>query len=98
MMTKFGTLIKSESPVLINFYQNGSNLPKVVDVLKEVSSQIGSNARIIKIDITKNELLADALKIKGNLTYVIYKDGVMKWRQSGEIPPEQLAETLQQFI
>ncbi len=98
MMTKFGTLIKTESPVLINFYQNGSNLPKIVEVLKEVASQIGSNARIIKIDIAKNELLADALKIKGNLTYVIYKDGVMKWRQSGEIPSEQLTETLLQFI
>jgi thioredoxin 1 len=94
-MTKFGTLITSDMPVLINFYQNGND---ALTTLKEVASLIGGKAKIIKIDINKNELLADALKIKGSLTYVIYKDGAMKWRQSGELNTDTLIQTLQQFI
>ncbi len=97
-MTKFGALITADIPVLINFYQNGNNTSTILAVLKELSVAIGSRAKIIKIDVAKNELLADALKIKGNQTYVIYKDGEMKWRQSGEMNAETLAQTLQQFI
>lgn len=94
-MTKFGSLITTDIPVLINFYKNGNDS---LTVLKEVASFLGLKARIIKIDIAKNELLADALKIKGELTYVIYKDGMMKWRQTGALNSETLIQTLQQFI
>lgn len=97
-MTKFGELIGIETPILINFYQSERSSDNAFKTLKEVSSLIGIKAKIIKIDIAKNELLADALKIKGNNTYVIYKDGEMKWRQSGEMNSETLVETLQQFM
>lgn len=97
-MTKFGELIGVETPILINFYkaENGSDF--LLKILKEVAIIVGHKAKIIKIDIAKNELLADALKIKGNTTYVIYKEGEMKWRQSGEINAETLAQTLEQFM
>ena len=97
-MTKFGNLISVDIPVLIHFYQNNSNAETNLKVLKQVSASIGDSAKIIKIEVTKNELLADALKIKGNTTYVIYKDGEMKWRQTGEITSEILLQTLQQFM
>lgn len=97
-MTKFGELIGVSTPILINFYFAEKSNESVLKTLKEVSSQIGHQARIIKIDISKNELLADALKIKGNCTFVIYKDGEMKWRQSGDTNTDTLVQTLQQFM
>ncbi|MDO9261558.1 MAG: thioredoxin family protein [Flavobacteriaceae bacterium] len=97
-MTKFGNLISVDIPVLIHFYQNNSNAETNLMVLKQLSSAIGDKAKIIKIEVAKNELLADALKIKGHTTYVIYKDGEMKWRQSGEITSEILLQTLEQFM
>ncbi|MDP3353680.1 MAG: thioredoxin family protein [Flavobacteriaceae bacterium] len=97
-MTKFGELIGVETPILINFYLAEKSNESILKTLKEVSSLIGQKARIIKIDISKNELLADALKIKGNSTFVIYKDGEMKWRQTGDTNADTLLQTLQQFI
>ena len=96
-MTKFGALIGVETPILINFYKAEKSI-EVLKTLKEVSVMLGERAKIIKIDMAKNELLADALKIKENNTYVIYKEGEMKWRQTGEITSEVLAQTLQQFM
>ena len=97
-MTKFGELIEVETPILINFYKAEKSSESILKTLKEVSVIIGQKAKIIKIDIAKNELLADALKIKGNNTYVIYKEGEMKWRQSGETTSEILVQTLLQFM
>lgn len=97
-MAKFGELIGVETPILINFYKAENSTENLLNTLKEVSSQIGFRARIIKIDISKNELLADALKIKGNSTYVIYKDGEMKWRLSGDTNADILVQTLEQFM
>ncbi len=96
-MTKFGELIGVETPILINFYKADKSA-EVLKTLKEVSVMMGDCAKIVKIDMAKNELLADALKIKGSNTYVIYKEGEMKWRQTGEITAEVLAHTLQQFM
>lgn len=97
-MTKFGELIGVETPILINFYLAEKSTDHILKTLKEVSSIIGTKAKIIKIDISKNELLADALKIEGNCTFVIYKEGEMKWRQSGEINAAFIVQTLQQFM
>ena len=68
-MTKFGELIGVETPILINFYKAEKSTDNLLNTLKEVSSKIGQRAKIIKIEITKNELLADALKIEGNSTF-----------------------------
>lgn len=97
-MTKFGNLISVDIPVLIHFYQENGSTGANLMVLKQVSAVLGDRAKIIKIEIAKNELLADALKIKGLTTYVIYKDGEMKWRQTGDITSETLLQTLRQFI
>lgn len=97
-MTKFGELIGVETPILINFYKAEKSSDNLLNILKEVSSKIGQRAKIIKIDITKNELLADALKIKGGSTFVIYKDGEMKWRLTGDANAETLVQSLEQFM
>lgn len=97
-MTKFGELIGVETPILINFYKAEKSTDNLLNTLKEVSSKIGQRAKIIKIEITKNELLADALKIEGNSTFVIYKDGEMKWRLTGDTNAETLVQSLEQFM
>lgn len=98
-MAKFGELINSEIPVLIDFYTEWID---VVDVmhsnLKSVAAALGDKAKVIKIDIDKNEQLAQALKIKGNPTYMIYKDGKMKWRQIGEQDANTLISMVEQHV
>lgn len=99
IMTKFGELIGSRIPTLIDFYsewdENNSNLHSI---LRDVAAAFGDKAKVVKIDISKNETLASALRIKGNPTYIIYKDGEMKWRQTGQQDANTLINLVQQYI
>ena len=99
-MTKFGELISSASPVLIDFYTNWEeeNTSNLHGVLRDVAAALGDKAKVIKIDIEKNESLANALKIKGNPTFIIYKEGEMKWRQSGDQDANTLISLVQQYV
>ena len=85
-MSKFGELINSPVPVLIDFYTEW-NEPSVSmhPVIRDVAAALGDRAKVIKIDVDKNQELADALRSKGLPTLMIYKDGQMVWRQSGEL-------------
>ena len=82
-MTKFGELISAEIPVLIDFYSDWNAIENNLDTLRNVAAALGEKAKVIKIDIKKNETLADALRVKGNPTFMIYKNGEIKWRQTG---------------
>lgn len=96
-MSKFGNLIKSDTPVLIDFYSN-SDIANNTSVLHEVALKFGKQAKIIKIDVEKNEILAEALRIKYFPTFIIYKESEMKWRQSGNQEASTLIEMLNKYI
>ena len=100
-MTKFGELISSDIPVLIDFFADldlDEESNSLHSVLRDVAAALGDKAKVIKIDIEKNETLANALRIKGNPTFIIYKEGEMKWRQSGDQNANTLISLVQQYI
>lgn len=98
-MTKFGELISSEIPVLIDFYAEWeADSDNFHATLRDVAAALGDSAKVIKIDVEKNEILANALRIKGNPTFIIYKDGEMKWRQSGNQDANTLINLVQQYV
>jgi thioredoxin 1 len=98
-MAKFGELISSDIPVLIDFYADWDESPNNLhSTLRDVAAALGDKAKVIKIDIEKNEILANALRIKGNPTFIIYKDGEMKWRQSGDQDANTLINLVQQYV
>jgi len=98
-MAKFGELISSDIPVLIDFYADWDESPNNLhNTLRDVAAALGDKAKVIKIDIEKNETLANALRIKGNPTFIIYKDGEMKWRQSGDQDANTLISLVQQYV
>ena len=53
---------------------------------------------MIKIDVDKNQELAQALRIKSLPTLVIYKRGEMVWRQSGELDANTLLGILNEYV
>jgi thioredoxin 1 len=97
-MTKFGELIGVQKPILIDFYFDWDDVDNGLETLRDVAAALGDRAKVIKIDIKKNEPLADALRVKGNPTFMIYKDGEMKWRQTGEQDANTLIGLVQQYI
>ncbi|WP_223551455.1 MULTISPECIES: co-chaperone YbbN [Aestuariivivens] len=98
-MSKFGELIDVEVPVLLDFYTEWNEQSTTMHaVLRDVAAALGDKAKVIKIDVEKNEELAEALRVKGLPTLIIYKDGEMKWRQSGEQDANSLIAIIQQYI
>ena len=98
-MSKFGELIETPIPVLLDFYTELSPVCKEMNpVLREVAANLGDTARVIKIDVDKNKELADALRVKEFPTLMIYKNGEMKWRQSGEQDAKTLIDLVKEYI
>ena len=97
-MTKFGEIISIKKPVLIDFYTDWSEFEPSLDTLRDVAAALGDKAKVIKIDIKKNEILAEALRVKGNPTFMIYKEGEMKWRQTGEQDANTLIGLVKQYV
>ncbi|HKX87184.1 MAG TPA: thioredoxin family protein [Flavobacterium sp.] len=98
-MSKFGELINAHVPVLIDFYTDWNESSQSMHpVIKDVAAALGDRAKVIKIDVDKNQELAEALRIKGLPTLMIYKEGQMKWRQSGELDANTLITLVQDQI
>tara|TARA_X000000368_G_scaffold416212_1_gene409636 strand:- start:1177 stop:1473 length:297 start_codon:yes stop_codon:yes gene_type:complete len=84
-MSKFGQLIDDKHPLLLVFYNELDTISSAMNpILKDVAAAMGDSAKVIKINSDKNERLAEALRVKVLPTLMIYKDGEMLWRQSGE--------------
>jgi len=97
-MSKFGDLIDINVPVLLDFYTDWNEAANAMHpVLKDVAAAMGDKAKVIKIDVDKNQELADALRVKGLPTLMIYKNGEMVWRQSGEQDANTLIGLLQEY-
>lgn len=98
-MSKFGELIDLKIPVLLDFYTEWNAASTAMHpVLRDVAAALGDKAKIIKIDVDKNTQLAEALRVKGLPTLMIYKDGEMKWRQSGEQDANTLIGILKEHL
>jgi thioredoxin 1 len=98
-MSKFGELIETRIPVLLDFYAEWDEACKEMHpVLRDVAAALGDKARVIKIDVDKNKELAEALRVKGLPTLMIYKNGEMKWRQSGEQDADTLIGLVNEYV
>lgn len=98
-MSKFGELIDVDIPVLLDFYTEWNDQSTAMHaVLRDVAAALGDKAKVIKIDVEKNQELADALRVKGLPTLIIYKDGEMKWRQSGQQDANSLIGIIKQYV
>ena len=72
-MSKFGELIDVSVPVLLDFYTEWHEHSVAMHpVVREVAAALGDKAKVIKIDVDKNAPLAEALRVKGLPTLMIY--------------------------
>ena len=95
--TSFKDLINGDQPVLVDFTATWCGPCKAMaPVLNKVKSKIGSSAKIIKIDIDKNQRFAHSMGVQGVPTFVLFKNGSEKWRKVGMTSEHQLLSVLEQ--
>ncbi len=98
-MSKFGELIDVDIPVLLDFYTEWNDQSIAMHpILRDVAAALGDKAKVIKIDVDKNRELAEALRVKGLPTLIIYKNGEMKWRHSGGQDVDTLISIIQEYL
>jgi thioredoxin 1 len=95
---KFDEILKSDKPVLIDFYAEWCGPCKMLaPILKEVKEEIGDAVTIVKIDVDASPQASQKFEIRGVPTLILYKNGEQVWRKSGLLDKQSLLSLLKQY-
>jgi len=95
MSNSFDNIIKSEKPVLIDFFATWCGPCKMLaPVLKEVKDSLGERITILKIDVDKNQELSSKYQVRGVPTMILFQNGKQLWRQSGVLTKDEIIKTI----
>jgi thioredoxin 1 len=98
-MGKFNEIVQSEIPTLVDFHATWCGPCKMMSpILDKLKSEMGSQVRILKIDVDKNQEVANTFKVRGVPTFVLFKSGEILWRQSGGMDYNTLKNKINQAI
>ncbi len=98
MKSSFGTLTDSDTPVLIDFFATWCGpCQTLAPILQDVKKDLGEKVKIVKIDVDKNQAIAQKFQVRGVPTLMLFKNGKQLWRQSGVLSRADLKKVIESF-
>ena len=92
-------LINSNPVVVVEFYASWCpHCQKMMPVVDQIKQLLGDRAAVHQFDIDENQSLADATGVESIPTFIIYKNGVEVWKQSGEMEGDVLYSKLENYL
>jgi thioredoxin 1 len=95
----FLEIISGSRPVLVDFSAEWCGPCKMMPpILKELKGKMGDEVTILKMDIDRNPAVAASYQIQSVPTLIVFKNGQVKWRQSGVMQAAQLQSVLEGIL
>ena len=83
-MASFGDLIKSETPVLVDFYADWCGPCKMMaPYLEEVAQKMKGKVKVIKVDVDKNQQASAKYQVQSIPTLILFQNGHINGDKQG---------------
>ncbi|MFB2121044.1 thioredoxin [Parapedobacter sp. 2B3] len=95
----FNEIINKDKPVLVDFFAVWCGPCKMqAPILDDLKKRVGDTADIIKIDVDQNPQVAARYQVRSVPTLAIFKNGELRWRQSGVFSANELERLINENV
>jgi thioredoxin 1 len=97
-METFQQIINGDKPVLVDFFAEWCGPCKAMSpAIASIGKDVQGKARVIKLDIDRNQAMSVQYNVQAVPTFIIFKKGVPVWRHSGVLDKNSLEQRLLSF-
>ncbi|MEQ5789885.1 thioredoxin [Muricauda sp. NFXS6] len=99
MKGNFANLINNDQLTLVDFSAEWCGPCKMLaPILKQVKDEMGDSLKVVKIDVDKNQNLANTYQVRGVPTLIFFKNGEQLWRKSGVLQKGEIVQLAKSFL
>ena len=92
-------VVQSDIPVLVDFWAPWCGPCKMIaPILDEIAPEFAGKAKIVKINVDDNQLVAGQFGVRSIPTLLLFKNSQLVATQVGALPKNQLAAFINQHL